>query len=313
MSRKSVLPKQHQPKSSCSTGGQPPFTPENHTPENTNEPYLEWANFVLGESSLPQVISTSYGEDEQSVPYSYASAVCDTFAQLGARGVSLLVSSGDHGVGADGYCYTNDGENTPAFLPGFPASCPFVTAVGGTRGHPEIVASNPRTKFTSGSGFSNYFARPSYQNAVVPPYIESLNGQHDGLYNESGRAYPDIAAQGYHFIIIWNGSVLAIDGTSCSAPAASSVISLVNDALIAAGKPALGFLNPVRKLFKFPKCTLIEFIQWLYKSGYKAFEDVISGSSSGCDSSGFSAGPGWDVASGFGTPYFSDILDLVLE
>ena len=64
---------------------------------------------------------------------------------------------------------------------------------------------------------------------------------------------------------------------------------------------------------EFPRCTLLEFTQWLYKSGYKAFEDVVSGSSSGCDSSGFSARPGWDVVSGFGTPYFPYILDLVLK
>jgi tripeptidyl-peptidase I len=229
-----------------STGGKPPFIPDLSTLDNTNEPYLEWANFALAQSSLPQVISTSYGDDEQSVPRSYATTVCGLFAQLGARGVSLLFSSGDYGVGADGTCYSNDGKDTRAFLPVFPASCPYVTAVGGTRNFPEIVAYNSGSPYVSGSGFSNYFARPSYQDGVVPPYIASLNGEHDGLYNKSGRAFPDIAAQGFHFVIVWNGTLHRMDGTSCSAPAASSVISLVNDALIAAGKPVLGFLNPVR-------------------------------------------------------------------
>jgi tripeptidyl-peptidase-1 len=105
------------------TGGSPPFIPDALTPTNTNEPYLTWLDFVLNQTSLPQVITTSYGDDEQSVPRSFAEAVCNGFAQLGARGVSLLFSSGDSGVGADGDCISNDGKNTSTFLPAFPASC----------------------------------------------------------------------------------------------------------------------------------------------------------------------------------------------
>ena len=52
-----------------------------------------------------------------------------------------------------------------------------------------------RTEFASGGGFSNYFTAPSYQAHIVDKYIESLGGQHRGLYNESGRGYPDVAAQ----------------------------------------------------------------------------------------------------------------------
>jgi tripeptidyl-peptidase-1 len=103
-----------------------------------------------------------------------------------------------------------------------------------------------RSTYVSGSGFSNYFARPSYQDGAVPPYIASVNGKHDGLYKKGERAFPDIVARRYHFEIIWNGTLQKVDGTSCSAPAASSVISLVNDTLIAAGKPVLRFLNPER-------------------------------------------------------------------
>lgn len=37
---------------------------------NTNEPYLEYYSFLLdmANEELPQVISNSYGDDEQSVP-----------------------------------------------------------------------------------------------------------------------------------------------------------------------------------------------------------------------------------------------------
>lgn len=111
-------------------------------------------NFVLAQSSIPQTFTTSYGDDEQTVPFDYATQVCNLFAQLGARGASIMFSSGDDGVGA-GDCRNNDGTRTVRFQPNFPASCPFVTTVGGTiRVNPEVAVS------FSGGGFSNYFARP---------------------------------------------------------------------------------------------------------------------------------------------------------
>lgn len=110
------------PYKAWNTGGEPPFTPDLLTPTNTNEPYLTWLEYVLAQPHLPQVISTSYGDDEQTVPYSYAKRACADFATLGARGISLLFSSGDNGVGADGDCFSNDGKNTSMFLPAFPTS-----------------------------------------------------------------------------------------------------------------------------------------------------------------------------------------------
>ena len=50
-----------------STGGTPPFKPDNSTPTNTNEPYLEFLNFILNQVSIPPVLSTSYCDDEQTV------------------------------------------------------------------------------------------------------------------------------------------------------------------------------------------------------------------------------------------------------
>ncbi|KAK4956928.1 hypothetical protein LTR66_013327, partial [Elasticomyces elasticus] len=250
-----------------STGGSPPFIPDLHTPTDTNEPYLVWLDYMLSDPNPPQTISTSYGDDEQTVPYSYATRVCQEFAQLGARGVTLLFASGDSGVGANGTCLSNDGKNKTEFLPAFPASCPYVTAVGGTREiQPEIVAYDVRNGYVSGAGVSNYFARPSYQATAVSAYLASLNGLHAGLYNSTGRAYPDIAAQGYQYVIVYNGEDVLLDGTSCSAPTAASVLSLVNDALIADGKAPLGFINP-----------------WLYKYGHYGFNDITMGSAWGCN------------------------------
>ena len=279
-----------------STGGSPPFKPDLATPTDTNEPYLAWVNHVLRQSDLPQVISTSYGDDEQTVPRGYAQKVCKQFAQLGARGVSLLFASGDSGVGPNGAkCVTNDGKNTSTFLPEFPAGCPYVTTVGGTKNvNPEIVAHDDRNGYTSGGGFSNYFPRPAYQDSVVPKYVQSLGTTFEGLYNKSGRGYPDIAAQGFHFLTVWNGTIVSLDGTSAATPTAAAVLSLVNDALLAAGKSPLGFLNP-----------------WLYSSGYKTFTDVTIGSALGCNTKGFPAQAGWDAVSGFGTPVSYNLSKMV--
>lgn len=275
------------PLTAFTTGGSPPYTPDLNTPTDTNEPYLTWLQYVLSHPNPPQVISTSYDDDEQTVPLSYATSVCNGFAQLGARGISLLFAAGDSGVGGDvSTCVTNDGKNKSTFLPEFPSTCPYITAVGATMNHsPEVVAYDPENGFVGGGGFSTYFKRPSYQDNVVPKYVKSLDGAFSGLYNENGRGYPDISAQGFHFITTWNGTDVLLDGTSAATPAASAVIALINDALIAAGKPPLGFLNP-----------------WLYSKGYKAFTDITSGTAMGCGTDGFPAQKGWDAASGWGTP-----------
>ncbi|KAE9991424.1 hypothetical protein EG327_011727 [Venturia inaequalis] len=262
------------PMVSWSTGGSPPFIPDLATPTDTNEPYLVWL-------------------DEQTVPYSYAKRACAGFAQLGARGISVLFSSGDAGVGANGTCLSNDGKNTTMFTPNFPTSCPWITSVGGTEAfEPEVAVK----RFGSGAGFSNYFGAPDYQKDIVDDYIESLDGLYDGLYNKSGRGYPDVAAQGNRDIIAFNGKIRTVGGTSASSPTFAAVIGLVNDALLAAGKPVLGFMNP-----------------WLYSVGYQGLNDVVSGSSIGCNSSGFPAKAGWDAVTGWGTPNFPKLVKLALD
>jgi tripeptidyl-peptidase I len=52
------------------TGGSLSFMSDANTPENTNEPSLFWLQYVLGQSDTEvlKVISTSYADDEQTVP-----------------------------------------------------------------------------------------------------------------------------------------------------------------------------------------------------------------------------------------------------
>lgn len=48
-------------------------------------------------NSPPSVVSISYGFDEKLVSPETARNLCNQFAQLGARGVSVIVASGDGG------------------------------------------------------------------------------------------------------------------------------------------------------------------------------------------------------------------------
>lgn len=271
-----------------STAGEPPFTPDADNPEVDNEPYLTWLDYILQQDFIPQVISNSYEDNEQTIPPAYAHAVCSKFAQLSARGVSVIFGSGDGGAGGvqpGGSCLSNS-DNSTQFIPLFPSSCPYITSVGGTVGFdPEVVAYDPRNEYSSGGGFSNYFPRPKFQEEAVARYLERLGDQFSDLYNASGRAYPDIAAYSVNYTVIWNGTLVRVDGTSAATPTIAAILALLNDALIAAGKPVLGWLNP-----------------WLYKKGKEAFVDVTMGSSLGCNTTGFPAVEGWDAVTGFGTP-----------
>jgi tripeptidyl-peptidase I len=274
------------------TGGSPPYIPDLRTADNTNEPFLEWLEYMLQkEKDIPYTISTSYGDNEQTVPIDYAVKVCQQMAMLGARGVSLLFPSGN-GVGVDRACLSNDGKNIRKFISFFPASCPYVTAVGSTQKfNPEVVALNFNPFSASGGGFSEYFPQPSYQASAVNAYVSSLENELNGVYNSSGRAYPDVAAQGQSLVYYYRGSDITVDGTSASTSIMAGVVALLNDYRVANNKSSLGFLNP-----------------WLYKEGYKGFTDIIEGSARGCIEiadtlgMGFPAAKGWDAASGFGTP-----------
>ncbi len=161
------------PVTSWSTGGAPPQIGDAAAGADPgNEPYLTWLTYILGQHSIPQVISNSYADDEQTVPLDYAQRVCNSFAQLGARGVSVLFGSGDGGVGGiagndASECISNDGKNTTKFLPQFPTGCPYVTSVGATQNfEPEVSAYRPANSlgpdgnlhgyYATGGGFSEY-------------------------------------------------------------------------------------------------------------------------------------------------------------
>ncbi|KAI9453247.1 subtilisin-like protein [Lactarius psammicola] len=251
-----------------------------------NEPdegdiWLEWLIHVLSEPTVPQTISTPYADYEIFLPLEYTETLCDLFAELGTRGASVLFSSGNDGVGP-GNCIVNDGSGRVQFIPEFPASCPWVTSVGGTTGlDPEVAAP------LSGGGFSNHFARPPYQDHDVLNYLYHLGGQYYGMYNPGGRGIPDISAQALRVFFVQNNMGVAADGTSCAVPIVAGIISLLNDYRLSTDRPPLGFLNP-----------------WLYSYGFAGIYDITSGSNPGCGTDGFPAIAGWDPVTGLGSPDF---------
>jgi tripeptidyl-peptidase-1 len=54
---------------------------------------------------------------------------------------------------------------------------------------------------------------------------------------QSGRAYPDVAAQANDLTIVMQGKVTGATGTSASSPIFAATIALLNDKLYAAGTP----------------------------------------------------------------------------
>ncbi|KAG7378192.1 polynucleotide 3'-phosphatase [Phytophthora pseudosyringae] len=280
---------------------------------DNQEPFLTFLQDVNAMQPPPAVVSISYTDDECSVPISYAEAVNRELMKAALRGISILVSAGDAGVRgshlAEAFC------RVPAcskFMSMFPASSPYVTAVGattiatgsardGSGKWKEAVTSTSeaRALITSGGGFSDLYDMPEYQRKAVSPYLDFASSS--GLspfFRSTGRAMPDVAAVGHAFPVVVNGEVGATDGTSVSAPVLASMITLLNRAL--PDLPPLGFLNPL--LYR------------LYDVCPQVFADITQGNIScgskgmKCCKKGHVATTGWDAASGLGTLRFSTLL-----
>lgn len=181
------------------TGGLPPFIPDVLTPNKStesNEPYVPYYTYLLSQpnSHLPHVITNSYGDDEDTVPPRYAARVCAMIGLMGLRGRTILVSSGDMGTGAA--CRSNRPGHAVQFTPVFPATCPWVTSVGGTQFYSPEWAWN-----ASSGGFSFYFSQPWYQREALETYLTRyINPEakvyyaSNGYVDFSGRGFPDMAA-----------------------------------------------------------------------------------------------------------------------
>jgi len=251
-------------------------------------------------------------------------------------GLSVIVCTQDEGAPSDNnnYCDLDD-TNQPVW-PIYPSTSPWVTAVGATtilqgtfREEPVEVADitltpacqtftcNNGTKeqvamsadmdtlFTSGGGFSNYTARPSYQDKAVKAYISS-NGLRPppGTWGINNRGYPDISTAGSNTLIVLSGQPQWNGGTSASTPTFAGLVSLLNDYRFNHNKKQLGFLNYL-----------------LYDMGDtfpQAFHFITQGNNTctgweldRCCKWGYSGIAGWNPAVGFGTPNYAQMIQYI--
>ena len=188
------------------------------------------------------------------------------FKEMVAQGQSLLQASGDSGA--------YSGPIMP------PADDPNLTAVGGTAlttagsGGPWL---SEAAWNGSGGGVSTTYPVPNYQQSMN---MAALGG------SNSMRNIPDVAltAAVQMFLICNNGEWISVGGTSAAAPLWAGFIALANQQAGANGQPAVGFLTPT-----------------LYAIGNGSdysndLHDIAAGSN------GFAAIPGFDLATGWGTP-----------
>ena len=167
-----------------------------------------------------------------------------------------------------------------------------VTSVGGTQG------SGPEQGWDGSSGgFSTYYKRPSYQNAAVTTFLETLApGTYKGLFNPKGRAFPDVSAQGVNFIVDIGGQGQGVSGTSASSPTFAAVVALLNDEQQAQARQ-----GPARLPQPAP----------VLAGRRRALNDITAGSNAGCGTDGFLALEGWDPVTGLGTPDYGKLRKAV--
>ena len=196
----------------------------------------------------------------------------------------MLVASGDNG--ADG---CTDGRGPSVNLL---SSDPNVTAVGGTALNPGFDAQGNATQYVSesvwndadgasGGGASTLVAKPAYQ--VAP-----------GVPADGARDQPDVALlaspMNVGYVLILEGQLVAIGGTSAATPAWAGIVALLNDA---AGTNGMGALN--HRLYALGQRQYAD-------GGLAVFHDVTDGNITFNGVVGPSAGPGYDLATGLGTP-----------
>lgn len=308
-------------------------------PATAHEPFLEWLLELANSSNPPLVHSLSYGENEEDYSLQYQRRGNLELAKLGLRGVTVLAASGDTGVqGA-----AQQGGSPPRCVPFaavWPASSPYITTVGATmvsnhmsdvcnidriyamgsnNSMPfacpetnvgEIVCSTQTgSMITSGGGFSQRFPRPQYQEDAIEEYLSQVNVNRS-LFNSTGRGYPDISATGANVPIIFQGRLTMVGGTSASSPIVAGLVALINGERLEAGLPPLGFMNPL--------------LYSSYQRWPEIVQDVRVGNISGTNlllpppqikdcQEGFPALPGWDAASGLGSPNFKEMLAHLVD
>src|SRR6266536_1464116 len=255
--------------------------------------FLFLEQFAL-DHSIGKIISQSWATTENTLFFPGGRQVFASFnnfyKQAAAAHVTVFASSGDSGVANPNF----HGKIYPFPTVNFPASSPYVTAVGGTNlfASTQGVYQSETAWSGSGGGVSQNFPAPDYQ-------LRNLNSS-DQQILKGNRGVPDIAynASGSTPILVYlsflpgQAGWYLIAGTSEGAPQWAGLIADGNQL---AGHP-LGFINPA-----------------LYSIGNSsessgAYHDVITGNNSNSGITGYNATPGWDPVTGWGSPKAATLL-----
>jgi len=245
----------------------------------------------------PSVISISWGwsEFERVGQFAWTSQVLDevdtVLKEAANLGVTVLVAAGDDG--------STDGIEDGHVHVDYPASSPYVTACGGTtlqvsggvREREVVWGDGTRAHGggSTGGGVSDYFPVPAWQASAHVPRSASTGN--------AGRGVPDVAAvadarTGYAQYM--DGQWFTDGGTSAVAPLYAGLIARCNQRLAASGR-RVGYLTPL-----------------LYGGlgASDAFHDITSGSNStlATQPDAYTARPGWDCCTGWGTPNGARLL-----
>lgn len=258
-------------------------------------------NYALNHH-LGQVISQSWAATENTLFTPAGEQVLQsmehTYERAAFMGVTVLAAAGDGGSANPAV----DGTIYPYPTVNFPASSPFVTAVGGTSLYADTSGNyQSETVWNSdggagGGGISQVFGEPLYQRFLLPPATQKELGGYRGVPDVSWNADPSTSILIYlSFFGASSASYYAIGGTSEGSPQWAGLVSDLDQL----ARHPVGFLNP-----------------YLYALGAAGigFHDITVGNNSIGGVPGYSAAPGWDPASGWGTPdlgqLFGDIAAL---
>ena len=255
---------------------------------------------------LAAVVSTSWGEcelDQDASDSSYRSSEWAIFQQAAAQGQTVVAAAGDAGA-AD--CYGDPkSPNQNVRAVDDPASQPDVVGVGGT-----TISAGSETVWndsagSSGGGVSSSWCMPAYQDQSMIQGLISPNSQLAGAVvgcpaGSYLRQVPDVSADAdptTGYVIYWNGSWTGVHGgTSAAAPLWAAIAALIDSSPYCAedgsGHPGVlpAGLYSIASLGS-PYYGL-------------AFSDVTNGNNDNslANVTGYNATPGYDLASGLGSP-----------
>ncbi len=238
---------------------------------------------IHDQENRPSVISASWDLSEAywlQAP-SAITVFEDVLVEAALLGITLCFSAGDYGAASE----FHDGS---AWVD-YPASSPHVLGVGGTtlvsRGTTILdeVTWNSLSTIgqATGGGVSQVFPLPDWQlSANVPVSVNPGVGRNRGVPDIAANADPSTG-----YLVQVDGRTTVIGGTSSAAPLWAALIARINQSL---GKRA-GYFNPL-----------------LYSDGGSVLRDIVIG-----NNGAYSAGPGWDACTGYGSPDGTRLRDLL--